>query len=71
MTLDCQTGSIATGIGNVIGNKGGVGVGLLLKGTSFLFVNSHLTGTFHFDYYCLRIFSPYHCSASAKGARTE
>ena len=46
-TIDSQSGHVATGIGNVVGNKGGVGVGLLLgEDTSFLFVNSHFTGIY-------------------------
>jgi hypothetical protein len=33
---------VATGIGNVLGNKGGVGVGLTVGGnTRILFLNSH------------------------------
>ena len=38
-----QFGHVATGIGSVIGNKGGVGIGILLNQTSLLFVNSHFT----------------------------
>ena len=31
-----------TGIANIIGNKGGVGVGMKIKETSFCFISSHL-----------------------------
>lgn len=31
-----------TGIANIIGNKGGVGVGFKIKETSFCFISSHL-----------------------------
>jgi len=34
--------SEATGIGSMLGNKGGVGVSFLYKGNSFCFINSHL-----------------------------
>lgn len=35
--------SVATGIANTFGNKGAVGVSFMFNGTSFGFVNSHLT----------------------------
>uniref|UniRef100_A0AAR2JZJ7 phosphatidylinositol-3,4,5-trisphosphate 5-phosphatase n=1 Tax=Pygocentrus nattereri TaxID=42514 RepID=A0AAR2JZJ7_PYGNA len=35
--------SVKTGIANALGNKGAVGVSFMLNGTSFGFVNSHLT----------------------------
>ncbi|XP_077963753.1 phosphatidylinositol 3,4,5-trisphosphate 5-phosphatase 1 isoform X2 [Gasterosteus aculeatus] len=35
--------SVKTGIANTLGNKGAVGVSFMFKGTSFGFVNSHLT----------------------------
>ncbi|KAJ3600118.1 hypothetical protein NHX12_034068 [Muraenolepis orangiensis] len=35
--------SVKTGIANRLGNKGAVGVSFMFKGTSFGFVNSHLT----------------------------
>lgn len=34
-------GSISTGIGNVIGNKGGVAVAFAFENTTFLFINAH------------------------------
>jgi phosphatidylinositol-bisphosphatase len=39
---DIKTGHVATGIANVIGNKGGVQVGFNLGRTSLLFTNAHL-----------------------------
>jgi hypothetical protein len=39
---DVKTGAVATGLGNVIGNKGGVAVGFSVGNTSLLFVNCHL-----------------------------
>ncbi|XP_034739540.1 inositol polyphosphate phosphatase-like 1b [Etheostoma cragini] len=38
-----NTASVKTGLGNTLGNKGAVGVSLLFNGTSFGFVNCHLT----------------------------
>ncbi|KAK9766644.1 hypothetical protein K7432_004131 [Basidiobolus ranarum] len=38
-----NSAQVATGIGGVIANKGGVGISLLFGNTSFLFVNSHFT----------------------------
>ncbi|XP_027865120.1 inositol polyphosphate phosphatase-like 1b [Xiphophorus couchianus] len=38
-----NTASVKTGLGNTLGNKGGVGVSFLFNGTSFGFVNCHLT----------------------------
>uniref|UniRef100_A0A4W3IR16 phosphatidylinositol-3,4,5-trisphosphate 5-phosphatase n=1 Tax=Callorhinchus milii TaxID=7868 RepID=A0A4W3IR16_CALMI len=38
-----STNSVKTGIANALGNKGAVGVSLMFNGTSFGFVNSHLT----------------------------
>ncbi|XP_041125843.1 LOW QUALITY PROTEIN: phosphatidylinositol 3,4,5-trisphosphate 5-phosphatase 1-like [Polyodon spathula] len=38
----CQS-SVKTGIANALGNKGAVGVSFMFNGTSFAFVNSHLT----------------------------
>ncbi|KAM9849177.1 phosphatidylinositol 3,4,5-trisphosphate 5-phosphatase 1 isoform 2-T2 [Aulostomus maculatus] len=35
--------SVKTGIANTLGNKGAVGVSFMFNGTSFSFVNSHLT----------------------------
>jgi len=37
-----ETVSKPTGIANIIGNKGGVGVGMKIKETSFCFISSHL-----------------------------
>uniref|UniRef100_A0A8C5E427 phosphatidylinositol-3,4,5-trisphosphate 5-phosphatase n=1 Tax=Gouania willdenowi TaxID=441366 RepID=A0A8C5E427_GOUWI len=37
------SGSVKTGLGNTLGNKGAVGVSFLFNGTSFGFVNCHLT----------------------------
>ena len=39
---DVQSGSVATGFGNAVGNKGGVGVGFNVGKTALLFVNCHL-----------------------------
>jgi phosphatidylinositol-bisphosphatase len=39
---DIKTGHVATGIANVIGNKGGVQIGFNLGRTSLLFTNAHL-----------------------------
>ncbi|XP_029815028.1 phosphatidylinositol 3,4,5-trisphosphate 5-phosphatase 2-like [Manacus vitellinus] len=38
-----HTSSVKTGIANTLGNKGAVGVSFLFNGTSFGFVNCHLT----------------------------
>ncbi|XP_034545218.1 inositol polyphosphate phosphatase-like 1b isoform X2 [Notolabrus celidotus] len=38
-----NTASVKTGLGNTLGNKGAVGISFLLCGTSFGFVNCHLT----------------------------
>jgi len=38
---DVETGAVATGVANTVGNKGGVAVSFILDQTSFLFVNSH------------------------------
>jgi hypothetical protein len=35
---------LATGVGNVIGNKGAVGISFQFKDHSFLFMNAHLSG---------------------------
>jgi hypothetical protein len=39
---DVESQDIATGLGNVIGNKGAVAVAFKLKGNSFIFLNCHL-----------------------------
>ncbi|XP_028272722.1 inositol polyphosphate phosphatase-like 1b isoform X2 [Parambassis ranga] len=38
-----NTASVKTGLGNTLGNKGAVGASFLFNGTSFGFVNCHLT----------------------------
>ncbi|ORX91022.1 DNase I-like protein [Basidiobolus meristosporus CBS 931.73] len=38
-----HSAQVATGIGGIIGNKGGVGISILFGATSLLFVNSHFT----------------------------
>ncbi|XP_029367782.1 inositol polyphosphate phosphatase-like 1b isoform X1 [Echeneis naucrates] len=38
-----NTASVKTGLGNTLGNKGAVGVSFFFNGTSFGFVNCHLT----------------------------
>uniref|UniRef100_A0A8C4GZT6 phosphatidylinositol-3,4,5-trisphosphate 5-phosphatase n=1 Tax=Dicentrarchus labrax TaxID=13489 RepID=A0A8C4GZT6_DICLA len=38
-----NTASVRTGLGNTLGNKGAVGVSFLYNGTSFGFINCHLT----------------------------
>ncbi|CAG8598360.1 7965_t:CDS:2 [Paraglomus brasilianum] len=40
--IDIQHASVATGIANLFGNKGAVGISILFGYTSFLFINSHL-----------------------------
>ena len=40
------TGSVPTGIGNVIGNKGGLGIALKFIETSLCFVGSHLAARY-------------------------
>lgn len=42
-----ESGSVATGIGDVMGNKGGVGVGFDISHTSMLFINSHFAAHQH------------------------
>jgi len=37
-----KQGHKATGLGNVVGNKGGVAISLMVRDTSLCFVNSHL-----------------------------
>ncbi|XP_053285374.1 inositol polyphosphate phosphatase-like 1b isoform X1 [Pleuronectes platessa] len=41
--IHVNTASVKTGLGNALGNKGAVGVSFLFNGTSFGFVNCHLT----------------------------
>ena len=43
----CEKGRVATGVGNVIGNKGGVAIGLTLGTTSLLFINAHFAAHHH------------------------
>ncbi|XP_071165133.1 phosphatidylinositol 3,4,5-trisphosphate 5-phosphatase 2-like isoform X5 [Mytilus edulis] len=38
-----QRSSVRTGIANTLGNKGAVGISFYFRGTSFCFINSHLT----------------------------
>ncbi|KAI9144862.1 Endonuclease/exonuclease/phosphatase [Paraphysoderma sedebokerense] len=38
-----ESSSVATGIGNVIPNKGGIGIAMQIAEKSFLFINSHLS----------------------------
>lgn len=40
--FDIKTSTVPTGIANVMGNKGGVVISMLIKDTSFCFVNCHL-----------------------------
>ncbi|RYG50620.1 hypothetical protein EON67_04935, partial [archaeon] len=39
---DVQTAGVACGIGNALGNKGGVGIAFNVGKTALLFINSHL-----------------------------
>lgn len=39
-----QTDVVPTGVGNMLNNKGGIGIGFVYGDTSFLFVTSHLAG---------------------------
>lgn len=36
--------SLATGVGNIVGNKGAIGICLKFGETSLLFINAHLAG---------------------------
>lgn len=42
LTTDIQSAAIACGVGNTLGNKGGVGISFSIDNTSFLFVSCHL-----------------------------
>ena len=44
---DVQTAAVATGIGNTLGNKGGVALRCSVGSTSLLFVNAHLSAHQH------------------------
>ena len=41
---DIETASVATGIGDVVGNKGGVGISMTIGATPIVFVNCHFAG---------------------------
>jgi hypothetical protein len=41
---DIETSCVPTGIGGMVGNKGGVGIAITIGATKLLFVNLHLTG---------------------------
>jgi len=43
-TADVESASVATGVGQVLGNKGAVGICFDFGSTSLLFVNCHLSG---------------------------
>jgi hypothetical protein len=43
-SLDAFSARLATGVVNVVGNKGAVGISLQCNNTSLLFVNAHLAG---------------------------
>ena len=40
--IDKESNEIATGLGNYLGNKGGIGVKIIIGNKSLLFVNCHL-----------------------------
>ncbi|CAG8726027.1 512_t:CDS:2, partial [Racocetra persica] len=40
--LGCQHDAVATGLANLFGNKGGIGISILFGNTSLCFINSHL-----------------------------
>ena len=42
LVWDVRSQSVATGLGNVLGNKGGCAISLAVGHRSFLFVNCHL-----------------------------
>jgi len=42
INLDIESSEVATGIGNLLGNKGAVAVSFRIGNRSFLFVNCHL-----------------------------
>eukprot|EP00743_Colponemidia_sp_Colp-15_P001871 GILK01002039.1.p1 GENE.GILK01002039.1~~GILK01002039.1.p1 ORF type:complete len:477 (+),score=71.87 GILK01002039.1:47-1432(+) len=39
---DVESAHVATGLGNVLGNKGGIGISFTIHHTSYLFINCHL-----------------------------
>lgn len=45
LCLDSDSSRIATGIGNMLGNKGSIAISVYLEQTDILFVNSHFSGT--------------------------
>jgi len=40
---DVEVKSIATGYGNILSNKGGIGISFEINNNAFLFINSHLS----------------------------
>ena len=45
---EIESDEVATGFGNLIGNKGGIGISFKFFQKSFLFINCHLPGFFHY-----------------------
>ncbi len=43
--LDINSDVVKTGIGNMVGNKGGIGISFNIEDKSFIFINSHLAGS--------------------------
>lgn len=43
VTFVVQVSQVRTGIGNALGNKGGVGISFFFGNISLCFINSHLT----------------------------
>jgi len=39
-----ESADVRTGFANVLANKGAVGISFKIRGNSFLFISSHLTG---------------------------
>mmetsp|Transcript_27290 Transcript_27290/g.85911 ORF Transcript_27290/g.85911 Transcript_27290/m.85911 type:complete len:510 (-) Transcript_27290:75-1604(-) len=40
-----KTAAVPTGMGNTLGNKGGIGISFMIGATSFIFVNAHLSAS--------------------------
>jgi hypothetical protein len=57
-----EVGTEATGIGDVIGNKGGVALALKVDDLSLCFISSHLVHCYSAQCYTLHVRSSMNCS---------